>query len=90
MNVFFSLGDKLAQLTGQEEAIMIGLHGLAVKDLNTGKDPKNISYLEARKAFDIYLRVRLKKINLANSDQIADQMLDILEQKQSLFTMSIK
>jgi translation initiation factor IF-1 len=79
-------GFKLAELTGQNESAGVGLLCLAIKD--AGKTIQDMNYQDYKNVFENHLPQRMEKMKIANKDQIIAELLKILNEKQSVFTMS--
>jgi hypothetical protein len=76
MNLVFTFGFKLAELTKQSEAASIGLISLAIID--AGRNPQQMSYQDFMIVFQYHLPRRLEKLNLPDCEKITGQMLQYL------------
>ena len=86
MDMLYLFGYKLAELIKQNDAAGLGLLCLAIKD--AGKASRQMSYQDFREVFNDHLPKRLERLKVANRDQVTREMLNLLHQKQSLFTMT--
>ena len=81
----YTFGFKLAEVTKQNDAASVGLLALAIKD--SGKTSTQLSYQEFKDVIQNQLPARLEKAKISNSNQVVSQMLQFLNQNQSVFTM---
>lgn len=88
MDMIAFFGNQLAELTGLYEIGCVALIKLAIQDAS--KNPSQISYQEMRDVFQVQLLKRLERIRAKDPAQIAAQMLSILNERQSIFTMSAR
>ncbi len=86
MEILYPLGYKLAELTKQNDSVGLGLLCLAIKD--AGKSSQDMSYQDFKEVFSDQLPKRLDKLKVPNRDQVVKEMMVLLSQKQSLFTMA--
>jgi hypothetical protein len=85
MNPVYIFGEKLAELTQQNDAACVGLICLAIKD--AGKDAKTMNYQDYKDLFQSHLPDRLAKMKIPNANKLSEELTELLNQKQSLFTM---
>ncbi len=85
-DILLTFGLPLARLIKKDENIGPGLISLAIRD--SGREIRNISYEDLESVFRFELRDRLLKLNISNTDTVVGEMLKILQDKQSLFTMA--
>jgi hypothetical protein len=85
MNPVYTFGNKLAELTKKNNAACVGLICLAIRD--AGKDPKSMNYVDFEEIFQQYLPRRLEKMKIGESEKVTEELMEFLNQKQSLFTM---
>jgi hypothetical protein len=88
MDVIKFFGNKLAELTGQYELGCISLIKLSIQD--AGKDATRISFPEMQEVFQTHLFKRLERVKVKDPSQVTNKMLAILNERQSLFTMSAR
>ncbi len=88
MEILCTFGFDLARRIKRDDAIGAGLIGLAIRD--AGKDIRDISYQEFREVIRVQLAARLVCLGIADSDRVIAEMLQLLEAKQSLFTMLVR
>ena len=88
MDVIKFFGSKLAELTGQYEFGCIGLIKLSIQD--AGKDAERISFAEMQEVFQTHLLKRLERVKVKDPAHVTNKMLAILNERQSLFTMSAR
>jgi hypothetical protein len=86
MDPIYTFGFALSKLTHQKEFTGIGLLCLAIKD--SGRGYKNLDYEDFKDVFEAYLPKRLEKAQLANPRQVADEMMKMLKESQSIFTVA--
>jgi hypothetical protein len=88
MDIIPVFGGKLAELIGQYELGCEALIRLAIQD--AGKNPVQITYLEMREVFQVHLLKRLERINIKEPAQVTAELLEALNQQQSLFTLAAR
>lgn len=86
MDPIYTFGFKLAELTNQKEFAGIGLLSLAIKD--SGRSFNNLTYDDFRDVILNYLPKRLDAMRYPNRQNIISEMLKMLNQNQSIFTMA--
>jgi len=86
MDIITYFGDVLSEKIGIPAIAARGLLRFSLKDeVGSAENPDYESLL---KAFKNSFKNRLEKIGIENRDKIANEMIQELSKKQSLFTMS--
>ncbi len=88
MEPIYIFGYKLAELTKLNEAASVGLLCLAIKD--AGKTTKEMGFQDYRVVFQNHLPKRLEKVKIDNKDKVIADLVTMLNQKQSIFTMAAR
>lgn len=88
MNFILLFGQSLAEILNKPLYHSVGLIRLSIKD--SGRDPNTpLTHQDYKEVFQIYLLKRLRSLHVNDPEGIVDEMVRILNDKQSLFTMSI-
>ena len=89
MNIINFIGDKLSEMTGKNDQHCIGMLRLAIKDAEL--DPDNfLNYQDYKGVVQDQLVTRLKAVRVENAESVSDDLIVILQEKQSLFTLTAK
>ena len=88
MEIVNLFGEKLAEITGKGTTLCSGLILLAIKD--AGKNPYNLSYQDFKSTLNNYLSKRLITLGNVNAGIIIGDLMVVLNEKQSLFTISVR
>lgn len=89
MNVVNFIGSKLSEMTGKTDQHCIGMMLLAIKDAD--KDPKSfLNYQDYKAIAQEQLVTRLKAVKIENAESVSADLVEILREKQSLFTLTAK
>jgi hypothetical protein len=86
INLFAS---ALAEVAGITLAHCVGLVRLSIKDAGLNPD-QALAYNDFKRVFDINLRQRLKAIDVKNADEAIVKLTQVLNEKQSLLTMTAR
>ena len=88
MNPVYTFGSKLSEITHHSESACVGLICLAIKD--AGKTTQDMDYQAYKTVFQDYLPKRLEKAQVSGGEMVIAEMVKLLGQNQSLFTMSVR
>jgi len=86
MDPLYTFGYTMAKLTHQREFAAIGLLCLAIKD--SGRGFKHLGYDDYKEVFENYLPKQLEKAQLADRDRVISELMKVLKENQSIFTLS--
>jgi hypothetical protein len=89
MNILTIFGNSLAELAKIEVVHAVGLLRLCIKD--AGKDPNGpLAYAEYKSVFENQLTKRLSALKVTDPAEVVRKLLVVLNDKQSLLTMTVK
>ncbi len=88
MELLSLFGSKLAELTGQKNSVGVGILCLSITD--AGKNPQQMSYQDFKEVFGNHLLKRLEDLEVSECERVVQEMLTLLNQKQSIFTMTAR
>jgi hypothetical protein len=80
---------ELAKAAGLAEAHCVGLVRLSIKD--AGKSPDDqLTYTDYTEVIQTRLGKRLQAIDVRNVDAVIAKLVSVLNEKQSLLTMTVR
>lgn len=86
MDPVYTFGFKLAELMNKKDFAGVSLLCLAIKD--SGKGYVNLTYDDFKNIFLTYLPKRLESLHVDNSQEIISELMKMLNQNQTIFTLS--
>ncbi len=88
MEMLSLFGSKLAELTGQKSSVGVGMLCLSITD--AGKTPQQMGYLDFKEVISQHLPKRLANLGVSDHEQVVQEMMTLLNQKQAVFTMTAR
>jgi hypothetical protein len=87
MDLLRYFGDFLAEKIGKDPIYVRGLLRIAIREYFHGKIPQTLDFSTLHKVIDGILRKHLEKLNISNTSDIIQDLLNALIRHQSLFTL---
>ena len=85
MDIINVFGKILSEKTGKKLMPCSGMIRIAFREANI--DSKTLKYEDYKNVFSNYLKERLERVDVENSDEIIKFMLSELVNNQAVFTM---
>ena len=89
MNLINFISTKLSEMTGKNDQHCIGMLRLAIKDADLDPD-SFLNYQDYKAVIQDQLVTRLKAVKIENAESVSIDLVEILQEKQSLFTLIAK
>ena len=88
MDFMILFGEELTHILNKPLYHCVGLIRLSIKDSGRNPDGK-LGYRDYKEVFQVYLLKRLQSLHIRDPEGSVAEMMKILNDKQSLFTMSV-